>query len=159
MKKGLRRVGLAVWILVGGAIGCATSMLPPSESTISILRSYRAQLDARVTSGHLTREQARDLYYVKLGEVRPPLPDLGELLEFRKQVALQVEAKTLTPEQAEAKLTARESDMLARWEEMAARYASEQREIERLRNQYERGYWEQKQIEQGEKVFRDRPRF
>ena len=132
--KGLRRVGLTVWILVGGAIGCATSMLPPSESTISILRSYRAQLDASVTSGHLSHAQARDLYYVKLGEIRPPLPDLGDLLEFRKQVAAQVETKTLTPEQAEARLEARESDMLARWEMMAARYAKEQREIERLRS-------------------------
>jgi hypothetical protein len=133
--------------------------IPPSESTMSILRSYKSQLDDRVASGHLNRAQARDLYYAKLMEIQPPLPGLGALLEFRKQVDVQVEAKTLSLEQADARLKARESEMLVNWEEMAARYAREQREIQRLRNEYERGYWEQKQIEQGEKVFRDRPRF
>ena len=158
--KRVWRVGLgAGMIMVWGMLGCATSLLPPSESTMAILRSYHAQLEARVASGHLSRAQARDLLYIKLGEIRPPLPELGALLEFRKQVAAQVETKALTPEQAEARLVARESDMLARWEMMAARYAAEQREIERMRSEYGRGYWEQKQIEQGEKVFRDRPRF
>jgi hypothetical protein len=80
-------------------------------------------------------------------------------LEFRRQVTAQVEAKSLTPDQAEARLAAREMEMLARWEEMAARDAREQREIDRLESEYERGYRQQKQIEQEEKIFRDRPRF
>ena len=155
---GFWRVGLAAGVIVWGVLGCTTSRLPPSESTMSILRSYRIQLEVRVASGQLTRVQARDLYYVKLDEVRPRLPDLGELVEFRKQVQSRVQTKALTPARAEALLEARESDMLVRWEETAVQYASEQRQIERLRQQYERGYWEQKQVEQGEKVFRDRPR-
>ncbi len=140
-------------------VGCATAPIPPSEATMSVLRSYRSQLGSRVASGHLTLAQAHNLWYSKLGEVQPPLPGLGELLEFQKQVTAQVEAKSLTPEQAEARLAARELEMLARWEEMAAREAREQREMERIESEYERGYRLQKQIEQEEKIFRDRPRF
>jgi hypothetical protein len=126
---------------------------------MTILRSYRTHLETRVATGHLTKGQARDLLYGKLAEVQPPLPNLGQLLEFRRQVETQVQAKALSPDQGETILGARESEMLFRWEELAARDALDQREIEKLRQQYERGYWEQKQIEQGEKVFRDRPRF
>jgi hypothetical protein len=115
---------------------------------MSILKSYQNQLDSRVASGHLTRAQARELLYAKLGEIQPPLPDLQELLEFRRQVTAQVEAKTLTPEQAETRLAARESGMMARWEEMAAKYAEEQRNAQRLQSEYERGYRDQKQMEQ-----------
>ena len=139
---------LAGWVIVVGLFGCATSALPPSEATMTIVRSYQNQLDARVVSGHVTRTQARELLYAKLSEIQPPLPDLENLLEFRKQVAAEVEAKTLTPAQAEARLAARESEMIARWEEMAAKYAQEQRNIQRLQNEYERGYTDQKQREQ-----------
>ena len=124
-------------------LGCATAALPPSETTMSILRSYRNELQSRVASGHLNRDQARELLYTKMGEIQPPLPDLEKLVELRKQVEGQVEAKTLTPEQAEARLTAKESEMLSRWEEMAAKYAKEQREFERLRKQQEQGFQEQ----------------
>lgn len=141
--RGVRPAGLMVVVLAWGAFGCATVPIPPSESTMSILRSYKSQLEDKVASGHLSRTQARDLYYGKLAEVQPPLPDLGALLEFRKQVDAQVEAKTLSLEQADARLTARESEMLANWEEMAARYAREQREFERLRQEQERGFRQQ----------------
>lgn len=144
----LWHTGLAGWVIVVGLFGCAMPALPPSESTMTILRSHQNQLEARVTSGHLTRAQARELLYVKLNEVQPPLPELGNLLEFRKRVATEVEAKTLTPEQAEARLAARESEMIARWEEMAAKYAQEQRNVQRLQNEYERGYKDQRQMEQ-----------
>ena len=143
-----RGFGLIGWLVVAGSLGCAMSALPPSEATMSIVRSYQDQLGSRVSSGHLTRAQARELLYAKLVEIQPPLPDLNELLEFRKQVTAQVEAKALTPEQAEARLTARESDMIVRWEEMAAKDAQEQRNVQRLQNEYERGYKNQKQMEQ-----------
>jgi hypothetical protein len=136
-------VGLGGWLVAGGLIGCATSALPPSETTMSILRSYQNQLDSRVASGHLTRAQARELLYTKLGEIQPPLPGLNDLLEFRKQVTAQVEAQTLTPEQAEARLAGRESEAMARWEEMAVKYAQEQREFGRLRQEQERGFRQQ----------------
>jgi len=142
--RGHWRLGLVVGIMAA-TLGCATIQQPPSESTLSILRSYRSQLDDRVSSGHLTLVQARDLYYAKLAEIQPPLPDLKELLEFRQQVTAQIDSKSLTPEQADAKLMARESDMLMRWEEMAARYAREQREFERLKQERERGFREEQQ--------------
>ena len=154
----LRSIGWVGWLLLAGLAGCATTPLPPSESTMSIVRSHQNQLEARVASGHLTRAQARELLYGKLGEVQPPLPDLGQLVEFRRQVAAQVEAKTLTPEQAESQLAARESEMIARWEEMAAKYAQEQRAVQRLQNEYERGYKDQRQMEQIEKTFKTLPR-
>ena len=143
-----RSLGLIGWLVVAGSLGCATSALPPSEATMSIVRSYQDQLGSRVSSGHLTRAQARDLLYARLVGIQPPLPALNELLEFRKQVTARVEDKTLTPEQAEAQLTTRESEMLLNWEEMAAKYAQEQRNVQRLQNEYERGYQGQKQMEQ-----------
>jgi len=136
-------VGLGGWLMAGGLIGCATGALPPSETTMPILRSYQNQLDSRVASGHLTRAQARELLYTKLGEIQPPLPALNELVEFRRQVEVQVEAKALTPEQADARLSARESEMMARWEEMAAKYAREQREFDRLQKEQQRGFQQQ----------------
>ncbi len=131
--------------MAGGLIGCVTGALPPSEAAMSILRSYQNQLDSRVASGHLTRAQARELLHTKLGEIQPPLPDLNELLDFRTQMAAQVEAKTLTPEQAEARLAAHESEMLARWEEMAAKYARDQRSFEQLKKEQERGFQQEQQ--------------
>lgn len=144
----LQGVGLAGWLLVAGLLGCATVPLPPSEAAMSIVRSYQNQLESRVASGHLTRAQARELLYVKLSEIQPPLPDLGQLVELRKQVAAEVESKALTPAQAEARLSTRESEMITRWEEMAAKYAQEQRNVQRLQNEYERGYTDQRQREQ-----------
>ena len=116
-------------------LGCATTALPPSETTVSILRSYQNELQSRVASGHLTPAQARELLYTKLDEIQPPLPDLEKLVEFRKQVDAQVEAKTLTSEQAESRLSGRESEMMTRWQEMAAQYAKQQREFDRLRKE------------------------
>jgi len=144
----LRGISLAGWLLLIGVAGCATTYLPPSETTMAIVRSHQNQLAARVASGHLTQDQARELLYGKLREVQPPLPDLDQLVEFRKQVTAQVAAKALTPEQAETRLAARESEMIARWEEMASKYAQEQRATQRLQNEYERGYKDQKQMEQ-----------
>lgn len=139
----VRRAGLVGCLMVGSLLGCATAAMPPSETTVSILRSYQNQLDSRVASGHLTRSQARELLYTKMGEIQPPLPELGGLVEFRRQVEAQVDAKALTPEQAEAKLAARESTMMVRWEEMAAREAKEQREFNRLRKEQEQGFQRQ----------------
>lgn len=144
----LQGIGLVGWLMVTGLLGCATVPMPPSEAAMTIVRSYQNQLESRVASGHLTRAQARELLYVKLGEIQPPLPDLGQLVELRKQMAAEVDSKTLAPEQAEARLTARESEMIARWEEMAAKYAQEQRNVQRLQNEYERGYKDQRQMEQ-----------
>lgn len=141
-------MSLAGWLMVAGTVGCAATPLPPSEAAMSIVRSYQNQLESRVASGHLTRAQARELLYVKLNEIQPPLPDLEQLVEFRKQTAAEVEAKTLTPAQAEARLAARESEMITRWEELAAKYAQEQRNVQRLQNEYERGYKDQRQMEQ-----------
>ena len=143
--KGHRLPGLVVGTILAVTLGCATSPLPPSESTVSMLRSYRAQLEERVASGHVTRAQARDLYYTRLRETSPPLPELDVLLEFRRQLAAQVESRALTPEEADARLTARESDMLARWAEMAAQGARQRREIEQLRKEQERGLQQQQQ--------------
>lgn len=142
MQK-LRIIALGGCLLVIGLAGCATIPMPPSEATMSIVRSYQNQLENRVTSGHLTRAQARELLYTKLSEIQPPLPNLSELLEFRKQIEAQVEARSLTPEQAESRLAARESDMLRNWEEMAAKYAQEQREFGRLQQEQERGFRQQ----------------
>ena len=147
MTRGLGS-GLRGGLMAMGFLGCATMSLPPSEAAMSIVRSYQNQLESRVASGHLTRAQARELLYVKLNEIQPPLPDLGQLVEFRKQVATDVEARTLTPAQAESRLAFRESEMITRWEELAARYAQEQRNVQRLQSEYERGYKEQKQMEQ-----------
>jgi hypothetical protein len=138
-------IGLVGLLAAVGLSGCATGALPPSEATMTILRSYQNQLDARVASGHLTRAQARELLYAKLNEIQPPLPDLGQLVEFRKQVAAQVEARTLTPEQAEDRLAFRESEMMARWEEVAAKYARDQRNFEQIKREQERGRQQEQQ--------------
>lgn len=135
--------GLAVWLIGVGLMGCATVPVPPSESAIATLRPYQNELKAKVASGNLTRAQARDLLYGKLAEVQPPLPDLNELLEFRKQIESKLEAKLLGQEEAEAVLAARESAMLSRWEEMAAKYEREEREFDRIRQIQERGFREE----------------
>jgi len=138
----LQLVGL-VGLMVVGLLGCATSAMPPSETTVSILRSYQNELQSRVASGQLTSAQARELLYTKLEGIQPPLPGLGDLVEFRKQVEAQVTAKTLTPEQAESRLAGRESEMMTRWQEMAAQYARQQREFDRLNKAQEQGFQRQ----------------
>jgi hypothetical protein len=138
----LQLVGL-VWSMVVGLMGCATTAMPPSEMTVSILRSYQNELQSRVASGQLTHAQARELLYTRLEEIQPPLPDLEKLVEFRKQVEAQVAAKTLAPEQAESRLAGRESEMMTRWQEMAAQYAKRQREFDRLQKEQEQGFQRQ----------------
>ena len=135
--------GLAAWVAAIGLWGCAAALLPPSEATMSIVRSYKAQLDSRVASGHLTPAQARDMYYAKLGEIQPPLPELDKLVEFRKQIAAQVVSGALSPEQAESRLASRESEMLTRWVEMSAKYSREQQEFDRRQQEQERGFRQQ----------------
>ena len=152
------RPGLLLALLLIGPNGCATTSPPPSESIIAVLRAQHRDLIASISSGKSTSGQARDAYYAKMEAIQPPLPDLDSLKELRAQLAGRVAAGHLTREQAESSLRARELDLLTRWEDMAARYAAEQREIQRFRNEHEDGLWRQKQIEQGEKVFRDRPR-
>lgn len=134
---------LAGWLIGACLIGCTTVAVPPSESTMATVRSYQKQLEAKVASGQLTRAQARDLLYAKLAEIQPPLADLNELLEFRKQIASKLEAKMVGPEEAEALLAARESAMLSRWEAMAAKYDREEREFERIRQMQDRGFREE----------------
>ena len=152
------RPGLLLALLLIGPNGCATTSPPPEESTVVVLRAYHRDLIANISSGRLTSDQARDAYYAKLEAIQPPLPDLDSLKELRARLAGQIAAGHLTRAQAESSLSARELDLLKRWADMAARYAREQREIQQLRDEYEDGLWRQKQIEQGEKVFRDRPR-
>ena len=150
--------GYLLALLLAGQSGCATTTPPPSESTVAALRAYHRDLIANVSSGKLTASQARDLFYTKMETAQPPLPDLDSLKNLRNQLAGQIKARHLTHEQAESILNASERDMLTRWEDMAAQDAREQREIQRLRDEQEQGLWQQKQLEQGEKVFRDRPR-
>lgn len=152
------RLGVLVSLLFIGPGSCATAPPPPSESIIPVLRAYHRDLVASISSGASTSDQARDAYYAKLEAIQPPLPDLDSLKEWRAQLARQIAAGQLTQKQAESSLHARELDLLKRWEDMAARYEAEQREIQRFRSDHEEGLWRQKQIEQGEKVFRDRPR-
>jgi len=152
------RLGVLVSLLFVGLDGCATAPPPPSESLIPVLRAYHRDLVTSISSGASTPDQARDAYYAKLETIHPPLPDLKSLKELRAQLAGRVAAGHLTREQAESSLRAGELDLLKRWEGMAARDATEQREIQRFRSDHEEGLWRQKQIEQGEKVFRDRPR-
>lgn len=160
MRRRMRTLncaGLLLALLIGGAAGCATAP-QPSEADIVALRAEYRGLMARVSSGELTAGQARDRFYATLNAAYPPPPDLDALQAFRRQVTAQLEAGQLSREQAESLLTGRELDMLKRWADMATQDAREQRAIQRLRDEQEQGLWQQKQLEQGEKVFRDRPR-
>ncbi len=156
--KRLWHGSLVRWLIAVGQFGCATVPMPPSETTISIVKSYHNQLASKVASGHLTSTQARDLYYAKLKEITPPLPDLEKLLEFRSQAWAQIEAKALTPEQAETQLAARESEMLVRWEEMAAQDAQQQREFEQIKAEQERGLQQQRALERNTGIMNLPPR-
>ena len=152
------RPGLLLAVLLLGPNGCATASPPPSESMIAVLRAQHRNLVAGISPGKPPSDQARDAYYATMEAIRPPLPDLDSLKEFRAQLAERVAAGHLTREQAESILSAREVDLLKRWANRAAQYANEQHEIQRLRDEHEEGLWQQKQIEQGTKIFRDRPR-
>lgn len=149
--------GFFLALLIVVSAGCAT-VPPPSETDIAALRAEYRGLMARVSSGELTAGQARDRFYATLNSTYPPPSGLDALNAFRRQVAAQLETGQLSREQAESLLTDRELDMLRRWANMAAQETREQRAIQRLRDEQEQGLWQQKQLEQGEKVFRDRPR-
>ena len=152
------RLGVLVAFVFVGPGGCTTAPQPPSESLVPVLRAYHRAFVSSMTSGASTSDQARDAYYAKLEAIQPPLPGLDSLKELRAQLAGRIAAGQLTREQAESSLSSRELNLLRRWEDMAAQYATEQREIQRFRDAQEEGLWRQKQIELGEKVFRDRPR-
>jgi hypothetical protein len=139
IKNGLPAIALTlVWILLSG--GCASGPLPPSEPTIAALRTYHDEILKRVAAGELSPVEGRDLYYARLAQVTPPLPRLDDLLEYRKQVRANLASGLVNEQQAYAQLSARESETLTRWEEMAAQYAAEQRRLERLQNEHEQGF-------------------
>jgi C4-dicarboxylate-specific signal transduction histidine kinase len=127
---------------------CASPPVP-TEPTVESLRTSYRQLSEMVRAGQITPQQAREKYYQKLNDVAPNLPGLTALIAFRQKVAEEVAVGQLTAEEAHARLTARESDLLDRWEKMAAEYAAEQRRVEEQHNQYEQGYDRQIRIEQG----------
>src|SRR5205807_1465404 len=139
IKNGSPTVALTlVWILL--LWGCAAGPIPPSEPTIAALRTYHDEILIRVAAGELSPAQGRDLYYARLAEVDPPLPGLDNLLEYRKQVRANLASGLVDERQAYGQLSARESETLTRWEEMAAQYAAEQRRLERLQNEHEQGF-------------------
>ena len=139
IKNGLPTVALTlVWILLSW--GCASGPIPPSEPTIAALRTYHDEILKRVAAGELSPPEGRDLYYARLAQVSPPLPGLDDLLEYRKQVRANLASGLVDERQAYAQLSARESERLTRWEEMAAQYAAEQRRLERLQNEHEQGF-------------------
>ena len=139
IKNGLPTVALTlVWILLSG--GCASVPSPPSETTVTALRTFHERLAKQVAAGELSPTQAQDQYYARLSEVDPPLPGLEVLLEYRKQVRANLASGLVNEQQAHAQLSARESERLTRWEEMAAQYAAEQRRLERLQNEHEQGF-------------------
>ena len=129
-----------VLIAVLTIFGCASTPMPPSEATVAALRNNHDEMVRLVASGQLSPEQARDQYYSKLGSVDPPLPGLDALIEYRRQLKDQIASGQFAPGQAAAQLSAREGEMLARWEEMAARYAAEQRRLQKLQSEHERGF-------------------
>ena len=139
IKNGLPTVALTlVWILLSW--GCASGPIPPSEPTIAALRTYHDEILKRVAAGELSPAEGWDLYYARLAQVSPPLPGLDDLLEYRKQVRAHLASGLVDERQANGQLSARESETLTRWEEMAAQYAAEQRRLERLQNEHEQGF-------------------
>jgi hypothetical protein len=101
--------------------------------------------------------EARDRFYQKLEEVDPPLPALEQLLDDRRQVRAELMAGRISPEEADGRLKQRELELLARWEEMAAKYAAEQRRLEQVQRNYERDYRQERRIEEGSGI-RNLPR-
>jgi hypothetical protein len=133
-------LGLCLAVLISAGIGCAARQLPPSEPTIAILQRAYNQMRANVASGQQGPIEARDQFYAKLSKVEPPLPGLEALMQYRRQIADELMAGQISPPQADARLQARESELLAGWAEMAAQYAAEQRRLGRIQADYERGF-------------------
>ena len=146
---------LIVWLPL--ASGCAAKTLPPSEPTMILLQGAYKEMRAVVDSGLTPPMEARDRFYQKLVEVDPPLPALEQLLEDRRQVRAELLAGGISPKEADSRLKQRESELLDRWEEMAAQYAAEQRRLEQVQREYERDYRQQRRIEEGSGI-RNLPR-
>ncbi len=144
-----------VWLPL--ASGCAANPLPPSEPTVVLLQGAYKEMRTMVDSGQMPPIEARDRFYQKLVEVDPPLPALDQLLDDRRQVRAELMAGGISPAEADTRLKQRESELLNRWEEMAAQYAIEQRRLERQQLQYERDYRQERRIEEGSGI-RNLPR-
>jgi hypothetical protein len=140
-RVNVRLALLGVVLIVGFATvwGCAAKSLPPSEATVAALKNYRDEIGRLVTAGELSPAEGRDRFYDRLAEVQPSLPGFDRFLEYRSQLRAQVSSGQLRGEQANTLLSHREAEMLSRWEEMAAQYAAEQRRLERLQSEHERG--------------------
>jgi hypothetical protein len=139
------------------AWGCTVKAIPPSEPTVAMLQRAYQEMREQVASGQVSPIEARDQYYKKLTEVEPPLPELGKLQDYRRQVRDELMAGRHSLEEADSRLKARESELLSRWEETAAQYAAEQRRLEKLQRDYERDYQQQRRIEEGSGI-RNLPR-
>jgi len=146
---------LIVWVPL--ATGCAAKALPPSEPTVILLQGAYKEMRALVDSGQMSPLDARDRFYQKLVEVDPPLPALEQLLEERRQIRADMTTGSISSGQADGSLMQRESELLGRWEEMAAQYAGEQRRLRRQQREYERGYRQERRIEEGSGI-RNLPR-
>jgi hypothetical protein len=137
-QKGLPAFVLfIVWLPL--ASGCAAKTLPPSEPTVTLLQGAYKDMRELVDSGQMPPIEARDRFYQKLVEVDPPLPALEQLLDDRRQVRAELMAGGISPQEADGRLKQRESQLLDQWQEMAAHYAAEQRRVERLQSEHERG--------------------
>ena len=145
-----------VWFAL--TAGCAAKTLPPSEPTVVLLQGAYKEMRAVVDSGLTPPMEARDRFYQKLVEVDPPLPALEQLLDDRRQVRAELMAGGISPAEADGRLKQRESELLGRWEEMAAEYATEQRRLERQQREYERAYRQERRIEEGSGIRNFPPR-
>jgi hypothetical protein len=154
-KSLLAFVLLIVWLPL--VSGCAAKTLPPSEPTVTLLQEAYKEMRVLVDSGQTPPIEARDHFYQKLVEVDPPLPALDQLLDDRRQIRAELMAGGISPGEADRRLKQRESELLDRWEEMAAEYASEQRRLERQQREYERAYRQERRIEEGSGI-RNLPR-
>jgi len=146
---------LIVWLPV--ASGCAAKTLPPSEPTVVLLQGAYKDMRALVDSGQMPPIEARDRFYQKLVEVDPPLPGLDQLLDDRRQVRAELLAGGISPQEADSRLKQRESQLLDQWQETAAQYAAEQRRMEKVQQDFERDYRQQRRIEEGSGI-RNLPR-
>ena len=146
---------LLVWLPL--ASGCASKTLPPTEPTVVLLQGAYKEMRVLVDSGQMPPIEARDRFYQKLVEVDPPLPALDQLLDDRRQVRAELMAGRISPQEADGRLKQRETELLDRWEEMAAQYAAEQRRLEQVQRDYERDYRQQRRIEEGSGI-RNLPR-
>ena len=144
-----------VWLPL--ASGCATKTLSPSEPTVVLIQGAYKEMRTVVDSGLTPPMEARDRFYQKLVEVDPPLPSLEQLLDERRRVGAELVAGGITPQEADNRLKQRESEFLERWEEMAVQDTIEQRRLRRQQQEYERGYRQERRIEEGSGI-RNLPR-